>query len=179
MKDSYDLSNLKRGTSKKRTNSRTKGNTFERKIAKILNGVFETKEFSRSPGSGAFATTHTLPDHLKIHGDLITPENFRFCIECKKGYNKENITSLFNYNSDIWKFINQCERDSIKANKVPMVIYQQDRQKTLCILPKGVFPDHINHILIKDIRSIAVKYYCIYLLDNLIAKEVSKLYWFS
>jgi hypothetical protein len=64
MDDIYDLKNLRKKP--KRNNSRTKGNTFERQIAKILNDRFNTTEFSRSPGSGAFATTHSLPEHLKF-----------------------------------------------------------------------------------------------------------------
>jgi Holliday junction resolvase len=74
MKDNYDISKLNK--KKKKVNSRAKGSTFERQIAKILNERFNTSEFSRTPGSGAFATTHSLPDHLKIYGDLITPQNF-------------------------------------------------------------------------------------------------------
>ena len=71
---------------KRRVNSRSKGNRFERKIAKLLNERFETKEFCRTPGSGAFGTTHaSLPKHIKVHGDLITPEKFKFVIECKSG----------------------------------------------------------------------------------------------
>ena len=99
MEDNYDISKLKK---KKKVNSRTKGASFERQIATMLNKRFNTKEFSRTPGSGAFATTHNLPEHLKLHGDLITPKNFRYCIECKKGYNKENLYSLDNYRSDFW-----------------------------------------------------------------------------
>jgi len=98
MKDDYDLSQLRKKP--KRKNSRTKGNTFERQVAKILNDRFKTTEFSRSPGSGAFATTHSLPEHLKIYGDLITPQKFKYCIECKKGYNNLNLYSLYNYSSD-------------------------------------------------------------------------------
>ena len=75
MQDNYDISALKK---KKKVNSRAKGSAFERTIAKQLNEKFETSEFSRTPGSGAFATTHSLPDHLKLYGDLITPQNFRF-----------------------------------------------------------------------------------------------------
>ena len=56
MEDNYDISKLKK---KKKVNSRTKGATFERQIAAMLNKRFDTKEFSRTPGSGAFATTHT------------------------------------------------------------------------------------------------------------------------
>ena len=125
MEDDFDISNLKK---KKRVNSRTKGSSFERSICKILNERFNTTEFSRSPGSGAFATTHSLPEHLKIYGDLITPERFKFCIECKKGYNHLNLYSLYNYSSEFWKFIEQCEKDSKKCSKIPLVIFKQDRQ---------------------------------------------------
>ena len=112
MKDNYDLTQLRKKP--KRKNSRNKGNTFERHIAKLLNDRFKTEEFSRSPGSGAFATTHKVPDHLKIYGDLLTPQKFKFCIECKKGYNNQNLYSLYNYSSEIWKFIEQSEKDSEK-----------------------------------------------------------------
>ena len=62
---------------KPRVNGKRKGASYERQLAKKLNLRFNTKDFSRTPGSGAFATTHTLPKHLQIHGDLITPENFK------------------------------------------------------------------------------------------------------
>ena len=133
MEDIYDLNELRKKP--KRKNSRTKGNTFERQVAKILNDRFKTTEFSRSPGSGAFATTHKLPDHLKIYGDLITPQKFKFCIECKKGYNHLNLYSLYNYSSEIWKFLDQCEKDSEKCSKIPMVIFKQDRHPILAIVP--------------------------------------------
>ena len=119
MEDNYDLSKLRKKP--KRKNSRTKGNTFERQVAKLLNDRFKTTEFSRSPGSGAFATTHSLPDHLKIYGDLITPEKFKFCIECKKGYNNQNLYSLYNYSSEIWKFIEQSEKDAGKCGLIPIL----------------------------------------------------------
>ena len=143
MKDNYDISTLKK---KKRVNSRAKGSSFERTTAKLLNDRFNTTEFSRTPGSGAFATTHTLPDHLKIYGDLITPQNFKYCIECKKGYNKENLYSLYNYSSDFWKFIDQCEKDSEKCQKIPMVIFKQDRQQTLTIVPYNILYQSNNYI---------------------------------
>jgi hypothetical protein len=131
MEDNYDISPLKK---KKRKNSRAKGSTFERNIAKTLNDRFNTTEFSRSPGSGAFATTHTLPEHLKIYGDLITPQNFKYCIECKKGYNNLNLYSLYNYSSEWYTFLEQCSKDSEKCERLPMVIFKQDRQPTLAIV---------------------------------------------
>ena len=162
MNDNYDLRNLRKKP--KRKNSRTKGSTFERQIAKVLNDRFDTTEFSRSPGSGAFATTHSLPDHLKIYGDLITPQKFKFCIECKKGYNNQNLYSLYNYSSDTWKFIEQCEKDSQKCSRVPMVIFKQDRQPTLAIIPQSVeVTDDIKYIEIHN-----KKHYRVYLFDELI-----------
>jgi len=140
MKDSYDSKLLKEKLSKKkRVNSRSKGNTFERKICALLNNRFNTTEFCRSPGSGAFATTHSLPDYLKVYGDLITPKNFKHIIECKKGYNKVNINSIFNNSSELWEFIKQSERDSQVSGKTSVIVYQQDRQPALIISRIGLF----------------------------------------
>lgn len=132
IQDDFDLTSLI-ANKKKRKNSRTKGNSFERKVAGILNEHFNTTEFMRSPGSGAFSTTHNLPEHLKFSGDLITPKNFRFIIECKKGYNKENLGSAFNNKSDLLNFIRQADRDARKIHKEFLIVFQQDRKDILCI----------------------------------------------
>ncbi len=166
MEDNYDISALKK---KKKVNSRAKGSTFERQIAKILNVRLGTTEFSRTPGSGAFATTHTLPDHLKIYGDLITPQNFKYCLECKKGYNNQNLYSLYNHSSDFWKFIEQCQKDSEKCGKIPMVIFKQDRQPTLAIIPSNVVVESNNYIEIHK----ESQYYRIYMFDDLLQENDS------
>jgi Holliday junction resolvase len=133
MNDDYDLTKLGSET-KKRTNSKAKGSRFERKIAGMFNDRFKTTEFSRTPGSGAFATTHSLPEHLQIYGDLIAPKNFKYCIECKKGYKNIKINNLLDYSSQLWKFVQQCEKDSEKCNKEPMLLFQQDRQPILAVI---------------------------------------------
>jgi hypothetical protein len=132
MKDNYDVSKL---TVKKkgRINSKAKGGRFERKVADMLNKRFNTSDFCRTPGSGAFATTHSLPEYLKIYGDLITPKGFKFIIECKSGYNKEGICNLFNSNSIISDMIAQAERDSIKSKKNYLLIIGNDRQDPIVI----------------------------------------------
>lgn len=167
MEDNYDISGLKK---KKKKNSRTKGSTFERQIAKMLNERLGTTEFSRTPGSGAFATTHSLPDHLKIYGDLITPQNFKYCIECKKGYNNINLYSLYNDSSDFWKFINQCQKDADKCGKVPLVIFKQDRQPTLAIIPSNIEPDQSYYCLTLEDKD-KINKYKIYLFDELLKYE--------
>ena len=167
MKDTIDLTKLKK---KKRVNSKAKGGAFERSIANTLNEQFETKEFCRTPGSGAFATTHELPEHITVAGDLITPKNFKFCIECKKGYNDQTIYSLLDYNSKIWKFIEQSEKDAKKTKKVPMIIYKQDRKDILVITYKNMFTTLIPSIdIFKDnIDTLSNKTYSVYKLKDLL-----------
>tara|TARA_R110002020_G_C16289313_1_gene772301 strand:+ start:1981 stop:2508 length:528 start_codon:yes stop_codon:yes gene_type:complete len=171
MEDNFDLNKLTKDKKPKKVNSRNKGQSFERKIATMLNNRFNTKEFCRSPGSGAFATTHNIPDHLKLHGDLLTPLDFKFCIECKKGYNKENILSLLNKRSDVWKFIDQCEKDSKKCNKEPLVIFQQDRQKILAITRSNTLNNNIKKIDIQRTGNKEYNNYSIYLFEDLLQDE--------
>jgi hypothetical protein len=143
MNDDFDLSKL---VKKKRNgiNSKAKGGRFERKIAEMLNARFNTTDFCRTPGSGAFATTHKLPDHLKIYGDLITPKNFKFIIECKSGYNKEGICNLFNPNSILSEMIAQAERDSEKCSKKFMLVIGQDRSEVIVLTNKPIFKEEIS-----------------------------------
>ena len=118
---------------KKRVNSKRKGSTFERNIAKILNERFNTKEFARTPGSGAFGTTHkNLPHYFKVAGDLITPEKFRFVLECKTGYDLR-LEDLFKPASDLYKFIEQASRDGAVAKKPWLLVYKRDRQKAMVV----------------------------------------------
>ena len=175
MKDKVNLEKLKK---KKRVNSKAKGGAFERHIANLLNEHFETKEFNRTPGSGAFATTHQLPDHITVAGDLITPLNFKFCIECKKGYNDQTIYSLLDYNSKIWQFIEQSEKDAKKLNKMPMIIYKQDRKDILVITYKDMFTTMIPSITIfKDNKeTLTPNTYSIYKLNDIIVDHKKK--WF-
>tara|TARA_Y100000034_G_C6885531_1_gene406559 strand:- start:1283 stop:1795 length:513 start_codon:yes stop_codon:yes gene_type:complete len=168
MEDDYDLKKLSK-KKPKRVNSRRKGGNFARKIANMLNDRFETKEFSKTPGSGAYATTHSLPEYLKIHGDIIAPEKFNFCIECKKGYNKENIDSILNPGSEFWKFIRQSEKDSENSGRKPMIIYQQDRKPILAITSKDIFTNINNYIEFKEYR--------LYLLNDILKEENT--YWFN
>ena len=172
IKDNCDLDALK---PKKRVNSRAKGQSFERKICKLFNSRFETKEFCRTPGSGAFATTHSLPEYLKIYGDIVTPKNFRFIVECKKGYNKENLSSLFNERSLFYNFLKQCEKDSKRAGVPSIIIWQQDRNDILIILSN----EYINDIELynnTDIKYLIFNDYIIYKFKDIL--NMDKDFWF-
>lgn len=137
MKDDFDVSPLRK---KKKINSRAKGNRFENKVAKTLNDRFDTQEFCRTPGSGAFATTHKLPEYLKVYGDLITPEKFKFIIECKKGYDGEQVSDLLNPKSSISKMIAQAHRDSKKSSRKFLLIIGQNRQEPVAITNQTDIP---------------------------------------
>ena len=50
-------------------------------------------------------------------GTQLGKKKFKFCIECKKGYNDQTIYSLLDYNSKIWQFIEQSEKDAKKLKK--------------------------------------------------------------
>ena len=152
MEDLYNLDNLRKKP--KRKNSKAKGSAFERKVAKLLNEHFETTDFQRTPGSGAFATTHKLPDHLKIHGDLITPQNFIYTIECKKGYNDLDLYSLLNPKSKIYEFIKQTEKDADQANKSGLVLMAQDRRDIIVLIKQD---SHIcNQLKLNNKRIIYI-----------------------
>lgn len=170
MEDNYNLDLLRKPKSK-RINSNKKGGTFARKICEILNTRFNVKEFSKTPGSGAYATTHNLPEHLQIYGDLITPKFFRFCVELKKGYNKVTLGSWFNKKSQIWEFITQSERDSVKANKISLLCFQQDREAILFILESKYLKDKELKQKIKI--SIEDREYTLGRLDELLSFEDS------
>lgn len=169
MKDDFDVSKLL--TKKvKRINSKAKGGRFERKIADILNERFKTKDFCRTPGSGAFATTHNLPEHLKIYGDLITPKDFNFIFELKSGYNKEGISNIFNENSILRKMIAQVERDSEKSLKKFILVIGQDRQD-IVILTNAIIPTNFSFNNDFGIISIGAKAYTLMKFSDLLKHQ--------
>jgi hypothetical protein len=99
---------------------------------------------------------------MKLHGDLITPQMFRFTIECKKGYNKENLSSFFKPNSNLQKFIEQAGKDAKSADREPMIIFKQDRSVTIVIVRTNTYTTNIENKLIW-------KEYCICPLEELLS----------
>jgi len=147
------------GKNTKKVNSKRKGGTFENDIAKKLNNRFNTKEFCKTPGSGAFATTHSLPKHIKVYGDLIAPENFRFIIECKKGYDGLRIADLFNHGCDLWKWLRKLEKEEKFSGSSPLIVWKQDYKETLIIINQDTFLDVL--ILNPKIENIKFNNYVI------------------
>lgn len=168
MEDNFNLEPILR---KNRKNSKRKGNAFELQIAKQLNEHFKTDEFVRSPGSGAFSTTHKLPKNLQLAGDLLTPQGFRFIIECKKGYNQIRIQDLFSPSCEVWKFARQAEKDAKRTGKDAIIIWKQDRKKTLLITKDS----NIESYLSTKNTVLKINKYCILLLEEVL--KLPKEFW--
>ena len=96
-------------------------------------------------------------------------ENIKYCIECKKGYNKESLYSLMNYSSEFWNFIDQCQKDSDRAHKSPLIIFKQDRQPTLAIVPYDAGYTSNNYIELKR----ETRTYRMYLFDEILNEQDS------
>lgn len=117
-----------------KVNGKSKGNTFERKIANLLSARFETytgleKSFRRNSDSGSYfggMNAHRVEKHDLDHavfGDLMCPRNFNFSIECKHYKSAPSFQSIINKLVPQWDtWIKQVEQDSESANKLPLLI---------------------------------------------------------
>lgn len=116
--------------------AKTKGNNFERDIAALLNDLFSTEEFHRAPTSGAFfgrsnafkkagASAHAKET---LTGDLTTPSDFPYTIECKC-YDVKTAPNVFNIlggltDSMMDKWLDQVTDDATFKGKQPLLFFK-------------------------------------------------------
>lgn len=168
-----------------RVNSKQKGNRGERKIVDLLNDHFGTKEFARVPASGAISTIHKLGENSKKSycGDIITPDNFRFSIENKFGYEIDLYNLFQEDNGDKRKFQEFIEQSIIDSEKVielePMVIYTRTRKKPLIGIRKKLIPIDLLDLLNEYINFKHKKEEWIILDLNLILSKFPKDFFFQ
>ena len=119
--------------------SRNKGATFERKIAKMLTDALGI-DFKRSPQSGAYATVNKMS---MFKGDLITESPFNYCIECKKyaDFNLEDLVT--GTKSGILKWFDQLNTE--KKDSKGILIFQRDHGKIMMALETSIHPDGLIH----------------------------------
>lgn len=147
-------------TKTKRKKSGQKGKRGEREICDCLNSRFEDifkshpdwGRFSRSVGSGnRWGQNVFLSRSAKntYGGDITCPDNFRFVIESKCGYNEIDLNSCFaTGNKTIDGFLNQVEEDSKRSDKKPILIWKKDRKPKLVFLRQEDMPlDGIDYFL--------------------------------
>jgi len=111
-------------------NSRTKGATFERKIAKLFSEA-TGNTWGRTPGSGAFATRTGMNS---LQGDIFSEEDFPYLVECK-AYEKIPL-HLFAQEMKsclitkwLTKLIEQCGI----AEKKAVLIFKENRGKIMAM----------------------------------------------
>ena len=156
------------GKTTTKVNGKSKGNSFERKIANLLSNRFEPKlgiknSFRRNPDSGAFfgggnaKRTETYSLDYAIFGDLICPKNFAYGIECKHYKTAPGFKSVVNHNVTQWDtWLGQAEQDAAANNKL------------MCLIVKYNNVDEI--VFLKDTSGTAnytkYKHYYVYLLTD-------------
>lgn len=115
-------------------NGKSKGSSFERKIANLLSARFESvtgikQAFRRNTDSGSYfggtnqkrVETHDL-DHAQF-GDLICPKNFKFSVECKFYKSGPSFSSIVKGNITQWDtWLSQAKQDATNSKKQMMLI---------------------------------------------------------
>jgi len=138
-------------------NSIKKGKRGEREVVKLLKDWWGG-DFSRSPDSGAFMTTHAqvlVDSGSDLGGDIITPPDFPFSVEVK--LRKEidlwelvrietptEDQALMKDNPITWWY--QAKYDASRFGKIPFVIMKENRKQWYCILPYEFKKFHNNDI---------------------------------
>lgn len=135
---------LKRKT--KKIKSGRKGKRVELDLVKKLNDRFDSVlnmfpdwgRFSRTIGSGNRwgQNVHLSKKAIDNYsGDLVCPENFKFVLESKGGYNEIDLCSSFEGGqSEIDKFLKQVKEDSKRTNRLPILLWKKDRKPRLAFI---------------------------------------------
>jgi Holliday junction resolvase len=120
-------------------NSRSKGKTAEREVAKILEAWWGQVEpgckFVPTPLSGGFSTPQIRGD-FEMAGDLMTTaQTFPFTIEVKRreGWSEKNLTR--GKKSPVWKWWTQTLKAAAEENKFPMLWFRKSREQWRIIVP--------------------------------------------
>lgn len=121
-------------------NSKNKGSTYERKIAKAMSEA-TGDNFKRTPGSGAMGTTSNIQ---AMQGDVFNADwmdKFPFFFELKK-YKAVNlyhfIQNLKSCNITKWVVKMQEQQADYQTG---VLIFEEDRGKSIAVVEMAVAPD--------------------------------------
>lgn len=132
------------------THSKNKGNAFERKVSKALSARFEEytgleSSFLRNVDSGSFfgaSNQKRIQKHGTEHanfGDILTPANFKFALECKHYKTPPSFGSIIKGEYKLFdEWIGQAKQDADNAGKAWMVIAKFNNVEEFAILPQGI-----------------------------------------
>jgi len=127
----------------------SKGKDFERKIAKLFSKRFKSRtgidnSFMRNlTGSGAFfggKNAHrakTVSDKDLNTGDIVTPLNFNYTIECKHYKTPPSFGGIVKQKILQWdKWIDQVMTDSKTSGKKPLLIVKYNLIPEILLVPE-------------------------------------------
>ncbi len=113
-------------TTKKKINSRAKGQRAERELVKKFS-KFWGSDFARTPLSGGMATLGK-KYNVDVSGDVVTDDpSWPFSVECKHHDSSWNLESLFNPKNPIEKWWGQCCKAADSAGKRPLLVFKKNR----------------------------------------------------
>jgi hypothetical protein len=143
--------------------SRNKGNSYERKIAKLIS-KWCGFEVVRTPGSGSVMKTGDI--FPKNPEDMIS---FPFSIELKnrEGWSFGDLIKDVNRKNGIISWWEQCLNDSVMHNRIPVLIFTKNLDINYCLMDKKSFNNIIP--LAKQYYSISYMNYIIFDLKVLLS----------
>ena len=139
----------------KRVNGKSKGNSFERKIANALSDRFSQllgikSSFRRNADSGSFfggANMRRVNEYDLDHanfGDLICPKNFNFSIECKHYKTPPTFQSIIKQSVTQWdKWVSQAEQDAKNSGKLVLLIIKYNNVPEFAMIKDKLAVDEI------------------------------------
>ena len=141
---------------KKRIKCGQKGKRGERELVKTLNTRFakllaenpKWGSFSRSVGSGnRWGQKVVLSETASqvYSGDLTCPDNFKFVIESKAGYNDIDLFGIFsNKCQGLDEFLKQASDEGGRTGRKPLLIWKKDRKETVAFIKNIDLPFNVD-----------------------------------
>jgi len=140
------LGDLSKKRTKKKVNSKDKGQRGERGLCEVLSARFpDRKGWARVVGSGNAWAHGEMTEQAKqvLTSDIVCPEGFKFSIECKFGYKDYDLSAAFDKRlKGLDEFLEQSEKDAARVNKKSWLCWKKPRQGWLVFLkddPIGPF----------------------------------------
>lgn len=159
----------------KKVNGKQKGNAFERKISNAFSARFSEytgleTSFRRNADSGSFfggsnqkrIETHDLD--TANFGDIITPKNFKFSIECKNYKTPPSFKSIVKQEVTQWNdWLNQALQDATNSSKEVLIVVKYNNVEEAVFVKE--FP-LVNSVILKYKEYSLVKLSDLLLMDN-------------
>jgi hypothetical protein len=149
-----------------KTNGKKKGNGYERSVSNKFSERFASytgieKSFRRSVDSGSFfggsnqKRTTQYDISKATFGDIITPDKFRFSIECKNYKTPPTFKSVLNKKVSQWDdWLDQAVQDAKNSNKEVLLIVKYNNVDEFVFVKD--YPRARNHNVVMEYNGFNV-----------------------